>query len=251
MPASRVANAEIELNPSDVVGQDGVRPHFISHVGLAQDGGRQRAAEVPVHDMSPPLHGRGNPVRLNASAVGTASLIADELQKIRTFVDIHASEHAAFSVLSRTDRIRLVPQMYSIFPHAAPAEEMDGRYSRMRFSCSGFVFEAYRWARIQLLDPSTLPPVNMDTIKAAYPDQSQLMERERVSPEDLGLRGAGPWPVLLCGYLFNSLQRTANAIRADVYEVRAGDECFPRHGPQPAPPPSDSTERADTPPRAD
>ena len=111
-------------------------------------------------------------------------------------------------------------------PHAKPFTEEDGRYARMRFSCAGFVLEAYRKARIRFLDSKALPPVDKEIIRSCYPLQIRLMEDGKISPEDLGLEGAGPWPVLLCGYLFHALNRDAGTVRSGPYVPSIADSRF-------------------------
>jgi hypothetical protein len=207
VPSYRVAGSTLALSIFDVVGQDGAESGFIGHSGLAESEGSQNAAKIPVLDMGPPLHGPGHPNHVQAHLVGSATLTDDEVQKIRTFIDRHASEHSSFLQFSKRQLINAAPQMYCVHPHAKPLCEDDGRYARMRFSCAGFVFEAYKKARINLLNSDALPMVDIAVVRLGYPDHIRLMENGRVSREDLGLAGAGPWPVLLCGYLFHALNR--------------------------------------------
>jgi hypothetical protein len=227
VPSHRIAAQEVTLNVFDVVGQDGDRRFFIAHSGLAIEQGPHVSNDVAVVDMGPPLHAPNEPNRIQANALGAAGLDHDEVQKIRTFVDQHLSEHEAFRHLSQRQILRLAPQMYCIYPHSDPVREADGRYSRMRFSCSGFVFEAYLSAGIILCTIEGLPRVEMEVIMAAYPQQARLMESERVTADSLGLKESGPWPVLLCGYLFHALNRPPSVIRAQAYAPVAGDEFFP------------------------
>jgi len=216
VPSHRVIESTLSLSRFEVVGQDGAEPDFIGHAGLAEPAGSHNAAGVPVLDMGPPLHGHGNTAQIRGDVVGSAALTDDEVQKIKTFVDRHANEHAVFSQIRRTQLIQMAPQMYRVLPHASPFHEDDGRYTRTRFSCAGFVFEAYKRARIRLLDLNALPMVDMAIIAVAYP-QTRFFDRGTITPEDLGLRGDGPWPVLLCGYLFHALDREADVVRQDAY----------------------------------
>ncbi len=226
MPSYRVNEATLSLGVFDVVGQDGGEPGFIGHAGLAETAGSQDVARVAVLDMGPPLHGEGNPGRITASAFGSAALTDDEVRKIKTFIDRHANEHRSFAQLSRSQLIDAAPQLYCVCPHAEPIYEDDGRYARMRFSCAGFVFEAYKKARIQLLDLNVLPMVGMAVIRHGYAREVRLMTDGFVSPEDLGLPGDGPWPVLLCGYLFHALNRDGDAIRRERYAPSIADRHF-------------------------
>jgi hypothetical protein len=56
----------------------------------------------------------------------------------------------------------------------------------------------------------------------------ELHSDGRLSADSLGLSGSGPWPVLLCGYLFHALSRSAGAIRESPYAPIAGDQFFMR-----------------------
>lgn len=157
MPSYRVAGPTLSLSIFDVVGQDGDEPDFIGHTGLAESTGVKQVAKVPVLDMGPPLHGQGGSAHVTANIVGSAILNDDEVRKIKTFVDRHANEHQVFLQFSALQLLNAAPQMYCIHPHVSPLHEDDGRYARTRFSCAGFVFEAYKKARIRLLDAIALP----------------------------------------------------------------------------------------------
>lgn len=217
-PSYRVGESSVTLNLFDVVGHDGADPGFVTHTGLAASAGVQNANVLPILDMGPPLHGHGAGAQIKASVVGTASLTDDEVRKLQTFVDRHANEHQVFLQFSMGQLLTAAPQMYCIHPHASPLRESDGRYVRTRFSCAGFVLEAYKTARIKLLLPGALPVVDFTVIKLAYPSQSRLIDSGRISAEALGLEGNGPWPVLLCGYLFHALNRDADVVRHIPYQ---------------------------------
>lgn len=226
MPSHRVTKSTISLSRFDIIGQDGAESGCIGHSGLAASAGSQNAGSIPVLDMGPPLHGHSNTAHVRGDVVGIADLTDDEVQKIRTFVDRHANEHSVFSQLSGTRILKMAPQMYCVLPHASTLNESDGRYARTRFSCAGFVLEAYTKARIRLLDLNGLPMVDMAIIVTAYPKETQMIQRGMVSKEDLGLDGDGPWPVLLCGYLFHALDREADAIRQEAYSPDVMDRYF-------------------------
>jgi hypothetical protein len=226
LPSHRVGRSTITLNLFDVVGQDGDDPGFIAHTGLTSSAGVQSANMLPILDMGPPLHGQGDNARIEASVVGTAALSDDEARKIQTFINRHANEHQVFLQFSIGQLLKAAPQMYCVNPHASPLREADGRYVRTRFSCAGFVLEAYKKARIKLLSSAALPAVDFAVIKLAYPSQSRLIESGRISAEALGLEGDGPWPVLLCGYLFHALDRSTDVIRHEPYQPVAENRYF-------------------------
>lgn len=218
MPSRRVNEPRVVIRQFEVVGADGQAPGFIRHTGLASDTGEHDRGNVPVVDMAPPMRLTGP---MKADAIGAAVLTDDESRKIKDFVDRHDGEHKAAQKLSRAT----FQEAYCIFPHATPFNEVDGRYVRMRFSCSGFVFEAYKRARIELVDLAQLPHVTLDKISLAYTDYSAFLERLEFR-EKVGLQGDGPWPVLLCGYLLNALNRDEMSIRQQKHIVQAGDEHY-------------------------
>lgn len=217
MPSYRVNGSKVEFNIFDVVGKDGSEVGFIAHTGLVESPDTQSLIKVAIIDMGPPLHGPGNPTLLDADAAGCANLTDDETRKIKVFIDRHEYEHRGFLELGKTKLIAFAPQMYCVHPHSSEFREDDGRYARTRFSCAGFVMEAYRNARITLLRIDSLPMVDIETIKLAYPWIERLMDKGRLSREALGLEGEGPWPILFCGYLFHALNREPNTIRSDPY----------------------------------
>ena len=45
--------------------------------------------------------------------------------------------------------------------------------------------------------------------------------------ETLGLAGAGPWPIVLAGYLLNAMMRLEAEIRDGPYRPQPGDEYYP------------------------
>lgn len=225
MPSYRVTGSTISLDRFDAVGKDGAESAFVGHAGLAAAAGSQDGASIPVLDMGPPLHGHDNAGQIRCDVVGSAALTDDEVQKIKTFVDRHANEHLLFSEFSTRELLQAAPQMYCVLPHTCPLEENDGRYTRTRFSCTGFVLEAYKRARIELLDLNGVPMVEMTIIAAAYP-QTRFIERGIISAEALGLGGSGPWPVLFCGYLFHALNRESDTIRQEAYTPDIMDRYF-------------------------
>lgn len=229
MPAKRLTERGSAIGRSDVVASDtdGV-PHFLRHAALAADGRHSVAAgdSVRVNHMGPPLE-RGKECRVDAS--GTAELNDDELNQIELFIDeLHGEQQA--QVQRRRTGGDSFPD-YIVHPHTDYSP--DGSFRR--FSCAGFVLEAYRDAGIDLIDIDAVPEVDLQMIYRAYPElerlesDPQLRQRARMrSRQELGLNGDGPWPVLLPGYVLHSLARNTGAIRGGPYSPNAGDECFPR-----------------------
>ncbi|MGA2497442.1 MAG: hypothetical protein ABSH20_06860 [Tepidisphaeraceae bacterium] len=218
MPSVRTVGLKVDVIAFDVIGTDGERQGFIRHTGLASVAGEHDRRAVPVIDMAPPLR---RPGKMEANVVGTANLTDDEAHRVKDFVDRHEGEHRAIQKLNRLS----FPQVYCVLPHAAPFNEADGRYVRMRFSCAGFVFEAYKRAGIHLVEERQLPPIELQRIKEAYPDHAPLLDRPDFR-DLMGLTGPGPWPVMLCGYLLNATKRDAPAIRREPHVAKTGDEIF-------------------------
>lgn len=222
MPATRLSSQQVEIRRSDVVGQDGGTAHFVGHVALAAENysAVKVGTKVHVNHMGPPLERDGE---VEVHTCGTAELDDDELNQIELFVDEHFNEQRA--------EIKRGYDQYVIHPHAAYSDDMSFR----RFSCAGYVLEAYADAGISLIDLiASLPDVDLGTLFMAYPslerveNNSALRQRLGLSRQDCGLNGDGPWPVLLPAYIFHSMERDVGAIRTQSYRVRKGDELFPR-----------------------
>jgi len=221
MPAQRLKNQPVTVRKYDVAAQDSASTRcFVGHVGLAPE---QRSHlrwndEIGSVHMKPPLQRSQSGFAVHA--VGTAGLTSDEIRQIDVFVDELEDEYEA-------DKRRHLRQ-YVIHPHTEPVLATDGTIICRRFSCAGFVIEAYRDAGIMLLSTTVddLPSVSLDTLKRAYHDFRERLDR----PDErkrYGLSGDGPWPVLLAGYVLNAFDRSENEIRATPYKPRSGDEFFP------------------------
>ena len=74
--------------------------------------------------------------------------------------------------------------------------------------------------------PFVLPLVTLETLAIAYPDLSQALQSPNTRLR-FGLTGDGPWPVVLPGYVLNSLTRSAPEIRQEAVVPISGDEFFP------------------------
>lgn len=220
MPSQRLNGSYVTPKLFDVLGQD-CAPGFIGHTGLAAQEGRQNRSAVEVFHMGPPLEMDG---QMKADAYGGADLDHDKRRKIQIFIDRHAGEHAATKKLSAVNW-RLLAAFYCIHPHTTPYLEEDGRYTRTRFSCAGFVVEAYRKARIVLIDESKIPCISLDRMKESYPRLARLLDMPAFRAS-MGLDDAHEWPVMLCGYLFHALNRDATEIRNIPYVPCAEDRYY-------------------------
>ncbi len=225
MPAQRLGSQPVSVQKYDVAAQDSTTaPYFVRHVGLAdeQRDDVRSNSEVSLVHMGPPLMrgDSGNPVH----AIGQAGLNAGQIRQIGVFVDEHLLEYEA-------ERIRGHSQ-YVIHPHV---REPDAAVPCRRFSCAGFVIEAYGYANLRLVvtEPARLPSVDLETLAHAYPDQARRLRKPALRLL-FGLEGDGPWRVVLAGYVINAFNRTIEEIRDGPYTPVSGDEYFParRSSPQ-------------------
>lgn len=228
MPSSRATDQRVKLAKYDAVGWDGKEQYFISHVALAQLAGNQEPAGLNVLDMGPPLHGQGRSAKDIINAVGSVPLTDDEANTIKMFIERQELEHIASFSDDPNGSAKQIREVYCIHPHAETLLATNGDHIRTRFSCAGFVYESYKAARITLFDINGLPKdVDDKTIESLYSVQLRMLMRYGIELEDLGLEGNGPWPVMLCGYLFHALNRSAEEIRCRPYEPTFEDRYFP------------------------
>jgi hypothetical protein len=204
-------------------------PEFVGHVGLLNDGPKalkkdKTPPQVSLVHMIPPL--ADNRHLWEVHAVGTAGLTPNEVPPIRMLCQHRLLEYEAHKV-RREDQ-------YVIRPSVKPP---DGDHPYYRYSCAGFVIEAYGWAGIDLIATSEqdLPKVSLDKLKEAYPFFAAKLD-DPAERTNYGLDELGPaeiadgWPVVLAGYVINALCPNADDIRRAPYKPRVGDEFFPsRH----------------------
>jgi hypothetical protein len=157
-------------------------------------------------------------------------LTVDEQLQIGLFSDEVESEYEA----ARLGKFR---DQYIICPHLKEVHREDQTVLYHRFSCAGFVLEAFREAEINILwtDLAPLPLVGPDALKTQYPEFAKILDRLR-EREKLGIPGDGPWPVVLAGYVLNALARPEREIRNTPYLPRAGNEFFPPRRAEPSGP---------------
>lgn len=195
-------------------------PQFVQHVALlCGDGVISAREEVDVFHMGPPLVANtesqtasSNGRRCRADIIGDLVLDAEEREAIDDWL----------SEVDTEDRNHpLKPfEQYTVIPHVVwKTAPETGRRIRRKFSCAGFVMEAYRRAQIDLLDNNgNIPDIDEEILHAAYSD---LFRIERAAPrvreklgfkgrEQFGLHGGGPWKIILAGYLFHSTARATN-----------------------------------------
>jgi len=84
----------------------------------------------------------------------------------------------------------------------------------------------YLEAGIELIDQTRVPEVTVDALKVAYPQLENILDKPKLLTE-MGLAEGTQWPVILAGYVVNSLDRPADEIRETPYTPLSGDEFFP------------------------
>lgn len=229
MPAWRLDEDDRQVNQYDVGACDGEEPHFVRHVLLCD-------LEMPinVNSKSEPVQAvhMGPPFRQSLTrvdVVGTAELDSGDVnkgdrRKIKSFIDDRFLERRAQKERLKKLGHKLNSQSeYIIHP---AAEEPDADYPLWRFNCAGFVLEAYLEADIELVDKEHAPAVNLDFLKGAY----SWAKRRLDDPEfrkKMGIEIGDSWPVIMAGYVVNSINRSADEIRQTPYRPRSGDEFFP------------------------
>lgn len=220
-PTSAFAASEF-----DAIGVDAEAvPEFLAHVGLflAPSGSLNSGDDVGLLHMAPPLGRDQN--ACSAHVVGTVKLTVDERLKIQLFADRCIGENST----NNADG----PRQYVVRPHRKPVESNDGTVIRERFSCAGFVVEAYRKAlRTEIIDTheAKLPKVSLDELRVVYshPRQLAALNDPRIRERQLNLPGEGDWPVLLPGHVLNALARKEKSIRnGPPYKALKGDKFFP------------------------
>lgn len=212
--------SNVRVSLYDAVGVDSEKSTwFIGHVGMSLDEvdfTKGTPLQLRMVDMGPPLGTPESSTPEKVDVVGTAKLSSDEVSMINTFICEVIYEYKSLKP-GRMDQ-------YVVRPHFVQGND---DFSARRFSCAGFVFECYLQLEIRLVDTDALLLVDQEKLELVYP----LLPRILVNREwrdHVGLAEDGPWPVLLPGYLFHSLNRDAEAIRQVPYKPQAGDECFPR-----------------------
>ena len=186
--------------------------------------GYSSVALLPVVHMQPPLQRLG---QCHANCVGAAGLTADEQLQIGVFADEVELEYAAVHQGKPW-------QQYVISPHVAEERRDDQTVVFRRFSCAGFVVEAYREAGVDVLrtDDDRLPAVSLDELKTQYPAFAESLASSRLR-QKLGIPGDGPWRVVLAGYVLNALARSEDEIRSEPDSASAGDGFFPPRASRP------------------
>ncbi len=198
---------------------------FVQHVGLIRDEGPTiRGTEVPVWEMRPPLV--AGPISAGrtqqdatcpAHVVGWLSLSADERDGITDWL-------AEVDTQIRPNTRSGLAEQYtvSLRPEDQWHRAENGFRLYRRFSCVSFVLKAYLdGSDIDLVnasDPESLPEVDLETVARAYGEHLRRLSHLRA---EMGLPGAGPWRILLAGYVCHAMNRPDHSIRSVAYKVPA------------------------------
>lgn len=223
MGSSRIAYQSSDIRVHDALGQDAKDvTSFVCHIGISSGNvevKNQQVVLAKMVEMCPPLivprvGEKPDPEYDCIDVVGNIELTASESKQIAIFIEETARE------------LESIPkrQQYTVHPHFR--DRTDPKSAR-RYSCAGYVQQAYEYADIDLIDLATIPDVGLETILPAYPDNQAELEQPRARAF-VGLKGDGPWPVLLPGYIFHAMNRPPQDCRTTPYKPQVGDECFPR-----------------------
>lgn len=204
---------------------------FVKHVSLLRQSVEVKGgSDVNVWHTGPPIvsgplaQSRFGDATCVAHVAGDFMLGPSECDAIANFLADVDKYHRTFTIKPL--------QQYVIVPHHqwVRAKETNRRIRR-RFSCAGFVIEAYAAAAIDLIDLEQLPLARLEQVEFAFPDFRRLSEsNERVQNrigfrglEDLGLTGEGPWPIALPGYLFHACDREQSVTEFSTFVVSSLD----------------------------
>ncbi len=221
MPALDLQQGPHSLSRYDVVGMHADRQlRFVRHVGLHDADNRSVEVDddVSAVHMGPPLeHGKA----IKAHVAGHVPLTNDEIKQISAWIEEIADEYHASGANAIRQYVIDPPWKDEVDPNTGVR-----RYRR--YSCAGFVLDGHLQVHIELLKigEDALPEVDRDTVTSAYP---VAREHPQLLPQ-YGLRGNGPWKIVLAGYVLHALDRPTEQIRQEPYQVQSGDEQFPRKG---------------------
>jgi hypothetical protein len=165
--------------------------------------------------MSPPLSDGDN---LQVHAAGFVPLTNDEINELALWIEERKDEYRAGGALSG-------PEQYVISPAWEDVRDNNTGVRRYRrYSCAGFVLDGHLQVEIELLetDADSLPEVSRESLELAY---GRI--RHPSSVMCFGLRGEGPWRIVLPGYVIRALNRSEDEIRSVPYRAEPGDECIP------------------------
>jgi len=224
MPAWILSAEPTHVTPFDVLAQGSGGSDLMVHALLFYEESARtdvvKGALLKCVHMGPPFSQRDRQV----DAVGTAVLTDEDIRKIKTFADDRLRERKAEE--ERLKRIKQEDSLRVEYCIHHPSQKPTAIFSLWRFSCVGFVLQAYRTARIEL--PGTpLPLRTLDELKQFYPTHAAKLD-DPETRKQLGIDQGDSWPVALVGYVLHSLSRQPTEIRGTPHAPKSGDEYFPR-----------------------
>ena len=217
MPALDLEHGPQILSRYDVVGTHADRQiRFVTHVGLHNADNRSVEVDddISAVHMRPPLK-QGEAIK--AHVAGHVPLTNDEIKEVSAWIEEIADEYHESGADAR--RQFVVDPLWK--------DEVDpntGVRRYRRYSCAGFVLDAHRQVGLELLkiDADALPEVDRRIIESAYPE---AREHPRLLTQ-CGLKGNGPWQIVLPGYVLHALGRSTKHIRQGPYQAQPGNEQF-------------------------
>lgn len=224
MSAGRLDGTPKSVHRFNVLTQSETDTDLMTHALLCNESDERQVCSddrIRVVHMGPPLLTDKEEVH----AFGDANLSDVQSRKIKTFLDSRMLERKA-----EKKRCQLAGTDYRKAQYCIHPESMkpDRHTPFWRFSCVGFVTEAYEAARIVLLDKAR-PLMTLDDLRVMFPGRDDTFDdpKER---KRLGIDEGSPWPIALAGYLMNAMNRPISEINgpnAKPYRPVVGDEYFP------------------------
>lgn len=189
MTALRLNKTGMDSAQHSVVGSC-TEEDAVFHVGVLEQAQLIASGDlVSVFHMADPLSKLELPGTVDAHALGWVLDLGDD--------DHESIKEWAVGLASGGFELK-----YLAFPsYEINKDPATGRVIRREFSCAGFVQACYEEAlQIWLIAPTDeLPEVSRDVLLCVWD------ERELSAARRYGLRGPGPWKVLLPSYLFHAL----------------------------------------------
>ena len=181
----------------------------VYHVGLLAEKVRVTTGQASVHHMGPPME---LPGQIDSHVAGWLDDLSDDE---RTGIDDWLAE-----VRTRLDAGLLRGFAAYVAAPSVVRDTSTGRMIAVRYSCAGFVAEAYReGAGVTLVvDDGVLPAAERDLLERVWG------VREVRAGARFGLEGLGPWRVLLPGYLLHAMRAGRTAL---PYSPSLADALFP------------------------
>ena len=218
MPNIDLVQGMRDLHQYDVIGEYGNQTQqIVTHVGLCEDTipTVKSGTQVTITHMKPPFVSGGS---MLVHVAGEVSLTNEERKEIAAFIEETKDEYKEAKVKGL--------HQFVVDPPWEIIRDKNTEITRCRrYSCAGFVLYAHQQIEIKLLDirKNFLPEVDFSVLATAYP----WISEHRSSLGRYGLKGNGPWQIVLPGYVLHSLARSEEDIRSKSYVAQNGDEKYP------------------------